>query len=95
MFLLGVAEQFAIAEAKLRAWASMDDDDDEDLDSEDSPTNRQSHTSFSGSTGTQLSCIHFHLSLLIAFIAATSLKKNHPASSSHPPPPLSIHPQVF
>ncbi|KAM9719520.1 protein FAM131A isoform 2-T2 [Menidia menidia] len=29
-FAAGVAEQFAIAEAKLRAWASLDDDDDEE-----------------------------------------------------------------
>ncbi|XP_048844583.1 protein FAM131A isoform X2 [Brienomyrus brachyistius] len=28
-FAAGVAEQFAIAEAKLRAWSSVDDDDDE------------------------------------------------------------------
>ncbi|KAM8849879.1 protein FAM131A [Spinachia spinachia] len=39
-FAAGVAEQFAIAEAKLRAWASVDDDDEEAEDSndEDSPT---------------------------------------------------------
>lgn len=83
-----MAEQFAIAEAKLRAWASMDDDDDEDLDSEDSPTNRQSHTSFSGSTGTQLFSIHFHL---IAFMSATSLKKNTPP---HLPIPLPHYPSI-
>nr|XP_029498334.1 protein FAM131A-like isoform X3 [Oncorhynchus nerka] len=29
-FAAGVAEQFAIAEAKLKAWASVDDDDDEE-----------------------------------------------------------------
>ncbi|XP_075877506.1 uncharacterized protein LOC142885183 isoform X2 [Nelusetta ayraudi] len=48
-FAAGVAEQFAIAEAKLRAWASMDDDEDEDLDSEGSPGDGQTHTSFSRS----------------------------------------------
>lgn len=48
----GVAEQFAIAEAKLRAWASIDDDEDEDMDSEGSPVSGQSHTSFSRSAGT-------------------------------------------
>uniref|UniRef100_A0A3B4AKZ9 Uncharacterized protein n=1 Tax=Periophthalmus magnuspinnatus TaxID=409849 RepID=A0A3B4AKZ9_9GOBI len=41
-----VAEQFAIAEAKLRAWASVDDDDEDEEDSndEDAPPNGQSHT---------------------------------------------------
>ncbi|XP_044074882.1 protein FAM131A isoform X1 [Siniperca chuatsi] len=43
-FAAGVAEQFAIAEAKLRAWASMDDDDEEDSNDEDSHTNGQTHT---------------------------------------------------
>ncbi|XP_070701880.1 protein FAM131A [Pempheris klunzingeri] len=46
-FAAGVAEQFAIAEAKLRAWASMDDDDEEDSNDEESHTNGQTHT-FSG-----------------------------------------------
>ncbi|XP_030608233.1 protein FAM131A isoform X2 [Archocentrus centrarchus] len=41
-FAAGVAEQFAIAEAKLRAWASIDDDG-EDSD-ENSHTNRLTHT---------------------------------------------------
>lgn len=48
-FAAGVAEQFAIAEAKLRAWASIDDDEDEDLESVGSPVNGQTHTSFSRS----------------------------------------------
>lgn len=48
----GVAEQFAIAEAKLRAWASIDDDEDEDMDSEGSTVTGQTHTSFSRSAGT-------------------------------------------
>ncbi|KAI9544728.1 hypothetical protein NQZ68_001606 [Dissostichus eleginoides] len=43
-FAAGVAEQFAIAEAKLRAWASIDDDE-EDSNDEDSHTNGQSQTS--------------------------------------------------
>ncbi|CAJ1072262.1 protein FAM131A isoform X1 [Xyrichtys novacula] len=41
-FAAGVAEQFAIAEAKLRAWASMDDDEDDDSNDEDSHINGQS-----------------------------------------------------
>ncbi|XP_034470007.1 protein FAM131A isoform X2 [Hippoglossus hippoglossus] len=45
-FAAGVAEQFAIAEAKLRAWASMDDDDEEDSNDEDSPSDGQTHTFF-------------------------------------------------
>lgn len=45
-FAAGVAEQFAIAEAKLRAWASIDDDDEEEEDSndEDVVANGQNHT---------------------------------------------------
>ncbi|KAM7400636.1 hypothetical protein PAMA_005027 [Pampus argenteus] len=43
-FAAGVAEQFAIAEAKLRAWASIDDDEEEDSNHEDSHTNGQTHT---------------------------------------------------
>ncbi|KAE8290912.1 Protein FAM131A Precursor [Larimichthys crocea] len=43
-FAAGVAEQFAIAEAKLRAWASIDEDDAEDSNDEDSHTNGQTHT---------------------------------------------------
>ncbi|XP_026170039.1 protein FAM131A [Mastacembelus armatus] len=42
-FAAGVAEQFAIAEAKLRAWASVDDDE-EDSNDEDSHNNGQTHT---------------------------------------------------
>ncbi|XP_076000658.1 protein FAM131A [Genypterus blacodes] len=34
-FAAGVAEQFAIAEAKLRAWASIDDDEEEEEDYND------------------------------------------------------------
>ncbi|CAF92946.1 unnamed protein product, partial [Tetraodon nigroviridis] len=34
-FAAGVAEQFAIAEAKLRAWASVDDDEEEDSNDEE------------------------------------------------------------
>ncbi|XP_024129005.1 protein FAM131A [Oryzias melastigma] len=40
-FAAGVAEQFAIAEAKLRAWASLDDEDEEDSNDEDCHSNRQ------------------------------------------------------
>uniref|UniRef100_A0A096LVZ5 Family with sequence similarity 131 member Aa n=1 Tax=Poecilia formosa TaxID=48698 RepID=A0A096LVZ5_POEFO len=42
-FAAGVAEQFAIAEAKLRAWASLDDDeeDEEDFNDEESHANGQ------------------------------------------------------
>lgn len=35
--LAGVAEQFAIAEAKLRAWASTEEDEEEDSADEDPP----------------------------------------------------------
>ncbi|KAK2822412.1 hypothetical protein Q5P01_022477 [Channa striata] len=43
-FAAGVAEQFAIAEAKLRAWASVDEDDEEDSNDEDSHNNGQTYT---------------------------------------------------
>ncbi|XP_028284207.1 protein FAM131A [Parambassis ranga] len=50
-FAAGVAEQFAIAEAKLRAWASMDDDEEEeDSNDEDSSANRQNHITPSSSS---------------------------------------------
>ncbi|XP_029308634.1 protein FAM131A isoform X2 [Cottoperca gobio] len=50
-FAAGVAEQFAIAEAKLRAWASIDDDDEEDSNDEDSHTNAQTQNFSSQSAG--------------------------------------------
>ncbi|KAI3374949.1 hypothetical protein L3Q82_021474, partial [Scortum barcoo] len=49
-FAAGVAEQFAIAEAKLRAWASMDDDDEEDSNDEDSHANGLTRTVSSQNT---------------------------------------------
>uniref|UniRef100_A0A4W5QST5 Family with sequence similarity 131 member Aa n=1 Tax=Hucho hucho TaxID=62062 RepID=A0A4W5QST5_9TELE len=42
-FAAGVAEQFAIAEAKLKAWASVDDDEEE-ADKEFLQNNRNTHT---------------------------------------------------
>lgn len=45
-FAAGVAEQFAIAEAKLRAWASIDDDEEEEEEEsndEDMVANNQNH----------------------------------------------------
>ncbi|XP_040910961.1 LOW QUALITY PROTEIN: protein FAM131A [Toxotes jaculatrix] len=54
-FAAGVAEQFAIAEAKLRAWASMDDDDEEDSNDEDSHNNGQTLTFSSQSSDTATS----------------------------------------
>ncbi|XP_029381432.1 protein FAM131A [Echeneis naucrates] len=42
-FAAGVAEQFAIAEAKLRAWASIDDDEEGDFNDEDNQNNGQTH----------------------------------------------------
>nr|XP_046263516.1 protein FAM131A isoform X2 [Scatophagus argus] len=51
-FAAGVAEQFAIAEAKLRAWASVDDDDEEDDNDEDFHTNEQTRTFSSSDAAT-------------------------------------------
>ncbi|XP_061588281.1 protein FAM131A isoform X2 [Cololabis saira] len=56
-FAAGVAEQFAIAEAKLRAWASLDDDDGEDSIDEDSPTCGQTLTVSKSSDATTFSPI--------------------------------------
>lgn len=52
MFPAGVAEQFAIAEAKLRAWASMDDDEEEDSNDEE-PFHIGKTPSFAQSSGTE------------------------------------------
>ncbi|KAM4604630.1 protein FAM131A [Polymixia lowei] len=56
-FAAGVAEQFAIAEAKLRAWASMDDEEEEEEDSndEDSQSSGQTQTFSSQNTDTATS----------------------------------------
>ncbi|KAM9790566.1 protein FAM131A [Syngnathus typhle] len=45
-FAAGVAEQFAIAEAKLRAWASVDEDDADEEDSNDEDAKAGSHADF-------------------------------------------------
>lgn len=89
MFLPGVAEQFAIAEAKLRAWASVDDDDVEDFNNEESHANGQPLTSIqsSGSHGRR----HFdHFHLIPLFIPASSLTE----CLIFPPPPPTIHPFI-
>lgn len=86
--LSGVAEQFAIAEAKLRAWASMDEDDEDDLDSGESPINGQTHSSFCSSTGTDLFHLSFHFILLIL----DSLKQPPPRLIFQPPTPPPVHP---
>lgn len=89
-FFLGVAEQFAIAEAKLRAWASIDEDDAEDSNDEDSHTNGQTHTFSDQSSGiySHHHFVNFHLISLIVFITASSLTKR----LIFPPPPPIIHP---
>lgn len=84
MFPAGVAEQFAIAEAKLRAWASMDDDEEEDSNDEE-PFNVGKTHFFAQSSGTEASlsisislcthCFHFtttehHLPLPLSSIYA-------------------------
>lgn len=82
VFLLGVAEQFAIAEAKLRAWASMDDEDSND---EDSLTNGQTRTSFSQSSGIQPFCsIPSHVTHRLHFCIITEKISLH--LSNHPTP---------
>uniref|UniRef100_A0A3Q1FJH2 Family with sequence similarity 131 member Aa n=1 Tax=Acanthochromis polyacanthus TaxID=80966 RepID=A0A3Q1FJH2_9TELE len=63
-FAAGVAEQFAIAEAKLRAWASIDDDDEEDSNDEDSHANGQTHAMATQSSGIQHHCHFVHFILL-------------------------------
>ncbi|KAG5837007.1 hypothetical protein ANANG_G00234670 [Anguilla anguilla] len=51
-FAAGVAEQFAIAEAKLRAWSSVDGDDsnDDSYDEDFPPANEPPHTTQSTDT---------------------------------------------
>lgn len=75
VFLLGVAEQFAIAEAKLRAWASIDDDE-EDSNDEDSHANANGQTSTlsSQSSGTR-DLLHF--AHFISFHLVTSSFLRH------------------
>ncbi|KAM9789571.1 uncharacterized protein ACB057_012218 [Neosynchiropus ocellatus] len=57
-FAAGVAEQFAIAEAKLRAWASIDDEDEDDSNDEDANMNGQTHSQSSegGNQTTEAPC---------------------------------------
>lgn len=68
-----MAEQFAIAEAKLRAWASMDDEDEVDDDEDDSRTNGQTHTISGESSGTSR-CLQFvHIIIIIATDTSSSI----------------------
>lgn len=55
-----MAEQFAIAEAKLRAWASVDDDEEEDSNDEDSHANGQTHTLSRTTSGIRHHCLFVH-----------------------------------
>ena len=82
----GVAEQFAIAEAKLRAWASIDDDDEEDSNDEDSHSNGQTQTFCSQSSGTlsRRRSVHFFTSLSSSsslIIISPSPSPNYPSIS--------------
>lgn len=72
----GVAEQFAIAEAKLRAWASMDDDEEEDSNDEDSPNNGHTHAFSSQSSGIHR-CLHFVSFHLISLIRLLHFVRHH------------------
>lgn len=86
----GVAEQFAIAEAKLRAWASLDDDDEEDSNDEDLHSNEQTHTFCYQRSGDH-TCVHighFMSSSMICDPWQKALSSIHP--STHPIP--SLHP---
>lgn len=85
VFFSGVAEQFAIAEAKLRAWASIDDGDDEDSNDEDSFTNGQTCTSFSQSSGIQPFCLFScHSTHRLHRFIITKKKKTPHLPNSHP-----------
>uniref|UniRef100_A0A8C4D871 Family with sequence similarity 131 member Aa n=1 Tax=Dicentrarchus labrax TaxID=13489 RepID=A0A8C4D871_DICLA len=75
-FAAGVAEQFAIAEAKLRAWASMDEaEEEEDSNDEDSHPNGQTHTFSSQTSGihSRLHSVHFISLHFVVLISASSL----------------------
>lgn len=80
-----MAEQFAIAEAKLRAWASMDDDDEEDSNDEDSLNGGHTHTSLSQSSGMQPFCSSPSQFSHCLFFFASSLKNRLISPPVRPP----------
>lgn len=79
-----MAEQFAIAEAKLRAWASMDDDEEEDSNDEE-PSHAGKTHSFARSSGADALMSAFHLIVVFAVFTLTVAETD--ASSSPPLPP--------
>lgn len=78
-----MAEQFAIAEAKLRAWASMDDDEEEDSNDEE-PSHAGKTHSFARSSGADALMSAFHLIVVLAVFTLTVADTD--ASSSSPLP---------
>ncbi|XP_057714366.1 protein FAM131A isoform X1 [Corythoichthys intestinalis] len=64
-FAAGVAEQFAIAEAKLRAWASVDEDDMDEDDSNDEEAKVGSHADFTPQSTADAATSHLASGLLV------------------------------
>lgn len=81
-----MAEQFAIAEAKLRAWASMDDDEEEDSNDEE-PSHAGKTHSFARSSGADALMSAFHLIVVFAVFTLTVAETDASSSPPLPPPP--------
>ncbi|XP_077472360.1 protein FAM131A [Stigmatopora argus] len=64
-FAAGVAEQFAIAEAKLRAWASVDEDDLDEDDSNDEEAKMCSHADFTPQSTADAATSHLASGVLV------------------------------
>lgn len=91
MFLAGVAEQFAIAEAKLRAWASMDDDEEEDSNDEE-PLHAGKTHSFAQRSGADALMSIFHLIVVLAVFILTVVEQTpHLLPLSPPLSPPFMH----
>ena len=91
MFPSGVEEQFAIAEAKLRAWASVDEEDEEDSNDEDSPSGGQTHTFLFQSSGTSSRQRFAHF---VSFHSSSSLCAPSLTKRLLFPPPPPKHPSI-
>ncbi|KAF7648963.1 hypothetical protein LDENG_00149310 [Lucifuga dentata] len=84
-FAAGVAEQFAIAEAKLRAWASIDDDEEEEEESNDEDSSHsigQTHTVSSQSSDTATSNLISRAPCQAEVDSGEALPSDRPTGSS-------------
>lgn len=65
----GVAEQFAIAEAKLRAWNSVDEEDEEEDCSEEELAHTNELTITTQSSGSHLFFLSFLFSAILCVLS--------------------------